>query len=449
MIYLARYLGIEGFGIISLALAFTGIFAVFADFGLSTLMVREVSKDNSLDDKYLANLTAMKLILSIIIILLIIFLINFLKYPTNVINVIYIFALIILSNTLIQNFYSLFQAHEKMEYRSLGIILNSVIQFVSVFMGIYLKFDVIGFAFLYFLSSLIVLIYVIIVSIWKFIKPRIEFDLEFWKMVIVNAWPLGGMSIFIIIYFKIDTVMLSLIVGESAVGIYNAAYRFLEVSIVVPTIFLTAMFPIMSRFFIDSKNSFLAIYEKSTKYMLYISLIMALLVTILAGDIINLTFGSEFHGSIIALQILIWAAAIMYITTVQGNTLITANKQLFSFKVTILAAILNVLLNIILIPLYSYIGASIATVLTELFGFFIGIVYLNKWGYKINQKNVFLPPFCGILAAGFSSIILNILHVNVILLCIIVVIIYGLIVYKLGIAEEDKYIIRSLLNINK
>lgn len=118
VMYTARYLGAEGFGVLSFALAFTGIFGVFTDLGLQQLTVREVARDKSLAGKYLGNIAVMKVILVIITFGLIAIFINHLGYPEQTIRVFYLFALSVIFVSFSQMFYSTFQAYEKMEYVS-------------------------------------------------------------------------------------------------------------------------------------------------------------------------------------------------------------------------------------------------------------------------------------------------------------------------------------------
>ena len=124
IMYTARYLGAEGFGILSFALAFTGIFGVFSDLGLSTLTVREVARDKSLAGKYLGNIAVMKLILVVVTFGLIAFFINLLGYPEQTIKVVYLVALSVIFGAFSGMFNSVFQAFEQMEYQSLGRILK-------------------------------------------------------------------------------------------------------------------------------------------------------------------------------------------------------------------------------------------------------------------------------------------------------------------------------------
>lgn len=137
MIYIARYLGPDGFGILSFALAFAGVFSIFADMGLNTLTVREIARDKSLTGKYFINVLSMKIILSILTFGIIIISINALNYSQETIYTVYLVALSVILTAIAGIFNSIFQAHEEMEFQSIGLVINSILMFIGVFLIIY------------------------------------------------------------------------------------------------------------------------------------------------------------------------------------------------------------------------------------------------------------------------------------------------------------------------
>ena len=229
------YLGADGFGILSLALAFSGIFSILADLGLSTLTVREVARDRSLAKKYLGNALLIKIILAFVNIWFnCYYSVNLLGYPQETKIVVYFVSLSVILTSMSGIFYSIFQAYEKMEYQSLGQILVSIIMFLGVIGAIYYQFSVIGFSFLYLASSGVILFYNLIIYILKFSIPKLDYDKQFWKDIIKDALPFGLTGISGTIYTYIDSVMLSLIQGNEVVGWYNAAYRIVLFLLFIP-----------------------------------------------------------------------------------------------------------------------------------------------------------------------------------------------------------------------
>ena len=388
IMYTARYLGAAGFGILSFALAFTGIFGVFSDLGLRQLTVREVARDKSLAGKYLGNIAVMKLILVIITFGLIALFINLLGYPEQTITVVYLVALSVIFGAFSGMFYSIFQAYEKMEYQSLGQILSSALMLSGALFAISQGFSVVGFASIYFIVSAVVLVYSFMVCVWKFALPKIELDWSFWKSTIKMALPFGLTGTFITIYLWIDSVMLSLMKGDAVVGWYNAAYRLVLVLLFIPVAFNSAVFPLMSRFYVSSKDSLKFMFEKHFKYMLIIGFPIGVGTTLLADRFILLIFGAEYTPSIIALQILVWAIVLIFARTAFERVLESANRQIIVTEVFGGCALLNVILNVILIPRYSYIGAAVATLITDFAVFALIFVWSLKIGYSIPNKQL-------------------------------------------------------------
>ncbi|CAD6490802.1 MAG: Polysaccharide biosynthesis protein [Candidatus Argoarchaeum ethanivorans] len=446
IMYTARYLGAEGFGVLSFAIAFTGIFGVFADLGLQPLTVREVAKDKSLAGKYLGNIAVMKMILVIVTFGLIAFFINLLGYPEQTIKVVYLVALSIVFGTFSGMFNSVFQAYEKMEYASVGHILRSALMLSGALLAISQGFNVVGFASIYFLVNAVVLVYVFAVCAWKFVLPKIEVDWGFWKPTIKEALPFGLSGTFITIYVWIDSVMLSLMKGDVVVGWYNAAYMLVLVLLFIPTAFNSAVFPLMSQFYVSSMDSLKFMFEKHFKYMLTLGIPIGVGITLLANKIILLIFGAEYIPSAIALQILIWAIVLIFARTAFERVLEASNRQIIVTEVFGGCALLNVILNVILIPKYSYIGAAVATLITDFTVFVILFIWSLKIGYNIPTKQIVETISKVIAASLLMGVFIEYFRdQNLFILVFIATIIYfGLILLIRGIDKDDIRLFKNL-----
>lgn len=386
MMYVARYLGVKGFGVLSFALAFTAIFNVLMDMGLSTLTIREVARDKSLTQKYLGNLGVLKIVLATATFGLISLTINLLDYPQETILVVYLIGLSVILSSFSLMFYAVFQAYERMEFTSGGHILINALRLVGALFVISQGLSITALVFTYLLASIATLVYSAITANWKFARPKIDFDFTFWKDALKQAWPFGLALIFSNVYFWIDSVMLSLMQGDEVVGWYNAAYRLVFALLFIPGAYCSSIFPVMSRFHVSSKESLRFTYEKSVKYMAIFAVPIGIGTTLLADKIITLIFGAEYTPAVAALQILIWSIVFVFISAVFAQLFNSVNKQIILTKVTGSCALLNVILNLILIPRYSYIGASIATVATELVALAAVFIWSVKIGYGVSVK---------------------------------------------------------------
>lgn len=449
LIYTARYLGVSGYGILSFALAYTGIFSIFTDLGLNNLLVRELARDNSLTIKFVRNFSSIKIILVLITIIIIILSINLLNYPKNVIYVVYIISLYLLFSTFSQMFYSIFQAYEKMEYQAIGQLINSILLLSGVFLAIHYEFSVIGFAFIYLFASIITFIYIFLIFILYFAFFKLEFDWQFFKINIKTAIPFGLSSIFVSTYFYIDSILLSIIKGTVYVGWYSAATNLAYVLLFLAIAYFSSIYPIMSKLYKTSENSLKIGYERSFRYMLIIAFPLAVGVTLLANNIILLIYGNKFLPSVIALQILIWAVFFSYMSYTPMYSLYSINKQAAYTKIVFCCMVLNIILNLILIPKFSYIGASVVTVITEFLAFamlfqFVKTHLGNPFTYRFLIKLTVCVATLGLYIVYFKSAL------GLILTILGGVILYLLLAMMLKvISQEDLIIIKRLLKIRE
>jgi len=449
--YVARYLGAQGYGILSFALAFTAIFGVLTDIGLQTLMIREIARDKALAQKYLGNIAALKILLCIVTFGLIALTINLMDYPWETIKVVYLIGLSVVFSAFSSMFYGVFRAHQRMEFEAVGQVLGSVLTLAGALYAISHDFSVASFAWIYFIVSLITLGYSIFISIWKFAIPRIKFDLEFWKDALKQAWPFALAAVFGSLYYCIDSIMLSTMKGDAAVGWYNAAYRLISILSFVPTAYFGAVFPITSTFHITSKEFLRFTHEKSFKYLLILGVPIGVGTTILANKIIMLIFGMEYYPSIIVLQILAWWMAVIFVTSVFGNLLQSANRQIMVAWVLAIGAILKVLLNLILIPGRSYTGASIATLATGFIVLALLFIWSSRIGYGIPIRNlirIFIR--ISIASAAMCLFIIYLKSFYILALIPLSALLYFTVLYIIGgIEKDDVLLLRSVFVMQK
>jgi len=433
IIYVARYLGVEGFGILSFALAFAGIFGVLANFGLGPLAIREVARDKSLARKYLGNIIGIKIILVIIVFGLIALTINILGYPAQTIKVVYLIALFVIFNAFTDIFNSIFQAFEKIEYVSIGMILNSGLLLLSALLAINQGFGIIGFAFLYFFASVIIFGYSFIVSAWKFVKPRIEIDWDFWKSSIKQALPFGLAMFFVTIFYWIDSVMLSLMKGNEVVGWYNVSYRIALFLLFIPQAFTSAIFPVMSRFYLTSQDYLRLSFEKHFKYMAVLGVPIGVGIMLLSRRFILLLFGIEYLNSIVPLQILIWSSVFIFMSQPIANLFNSVDRQVIVTKIVGICVVFNVVLNLILIPKYSLIGASVATVFTEFAVLALCFIWGLKIKYTISTKELIKIIGSVLIASALmSAFIIYFYDLTLLALVPLAALLYFVVLYIIG-----------------
>lgn len=402
IVCIARYLNDVGLGRYAFALSFTGLFVVLSEIGLRELLIREVARKREAGKKFLNNAIGIKIVFSLLAFGLMCVVINLFHYPQETTFAVYIIGISVIFNSVARLINSLFCAYERMEYESISVVVERI---VSSGLGVWLLVMGRGLREVA-LALLIGSFFNVMISLYltsrKITKLSVEMDWGFWKRLLKDALPFGIVYIFVIIYFQIDTVMLSLMKGDAIVGWYNAAYKLIFALQIIPVAFVSALFPIISRFFVSSKDSLKIAFERSFKYLFIIGFPLAVGTTLLGEKIILSIYGKEFLPSVASLKILIWVATIMFLTYLFGNVLGSIDKQITLVKVAGLNALVNILMNLLLIPKFSHIGASIATFVTECVGFMLYFIFLSKYLHRLPlAKLTFKPIAAGILMGIF------------------------------------------------
>ena len=142
-----------------------------------------------------------------------------------------------------------------MEYQSISEIINAVTLFVGILICVFTKQSVIVVSLVYVIASIFVLFYNFAMCTRNYGLIHFQFDFKFWKYLISNAYPLAITSIFALISFKMNTILLNMLTTSAVVGEYTAAFNLMQALIFIPTVFSTAILPIFAKFYVDSKSS--------------------------------------------------------------------------------------------------------------------------------------------------------------------------------------------------
>ena len=439
MTFMARYLGPSGYGVLTFALAFTSIFGVFTDFNLSLLIAREVARDEKAVNKYLANISVIKIILCIVTFVILAVVINLIGRSEETVQVVYLLGISVLLTSFTQMFYAVFQAFQRLEYQAIGQMINAVLMTVLVFIAVNLKLDLVAFGFMYLASAAAVFLYCFLS--WQLKVSRIiilphyrafEVNWRFWKETFRHALPFGLSAVFVMAFYWVSTIMLTLMKGDEASGLYNAPYRLVLVLSFIPAAFIGALYPAMSKLINTSPQKFRVYYEITRKYLLMMAVPLGIGTTILAGPIIGLIFGNLYSESVLALQILIWAEVCIFISLPMGNLFNSLNRQSIITLTTAICLVFNVGLNFVLIPYYGVIGASITTLLTEALSLLISYIYIIKSGYGPAKKDI-IATMKLLLAGVIMAIFLIFFHqLNLFILIPTAALVYFIVLVMVG-----------------
>jgi len=365
VVWLARHFGPATYGQWAFALSFVALFAVLADFGFSTLTVREIARDKSRTAQYIDNIVAMKLILGLIALGLIALVIQFLGKESEVVKLVYFLGIYAVINTFAIFFQSIFRANEKMEYETACRVLQELCLLGLIAFFILNRGSILTISYAYLGAALIGAI-ISLGAIWRyFSRFFLKTNLKTCKEILKEVWPFALSGLIVIAYLRIGIIFLSLIKTDQAVGWYNAAFNLMLAFTVVPQLFMLSVYPRLSIFFKESVPRFKELYKKCLKFIFFISIVLFPLLFILARPIISFLYGPSYQETIVAFKIVLWVGFFSFLSCVFLYTLNAMNRQIIYTKVTSICLGVNLILCLILIPTYSYIGLSIGAVITE------------------------------------------------------------------------------------
>ena len=443
-IIIARYLGVNDFGILSFGISFNCLTTVLLDLGLTTYSIRDMSRNTDLISRYVGNLIPLKILLGIFTFILTFIILILMGYKHITIEVTLILVFQIFFMSLGSMIGGAFQALRKLKYTSISAIMYSLVQLIIILIGVYFDLGLIFITCSYVVGYLVQVIYLYI-KLRNYEKPKIDFDLSFWKKCLKFSLPFALTTLFFSIYYSIDVVMLSYLVGDVATGLYNSAYKIISVLTNFFLIYQAVVFPLMSKLFDNSDDLMMLSFNKSIKYLLLLLLPLSLGIITYTDQIVVLIYGNTYISASNIMKILIWTVILLFINGAITTLLNASNKEVSVTKIYATASIFNIILNIILISIYSYNGAALATVISEIFILLLMYYVVRKTKYCPN-KSILKDIFKIAVASIGMFVILQYIN-NMWIGLIIGILVYTLIVLALKILDDDdKYIIKEIIH---
>jgi len=362
--FITRYLGKEGFGNYATVLAFLSFFAAVADLGLYHISTREISRPGADAERIMGNIFTLRIVSALVIFFIAPIVVLFFEYSPEVKKGIILVVASFIFSSGYQVLNGVFQKHLAMDKVAVGELIGKIIQVAVVIFAV--KFN---WGFDWIVASLLfnMVASFLIVFFWvkKYIQIKIRFDFAYWKKFLKEAMPIGIGAIIVFIYFKLDTILLSIMKSSADVGIYNAAYKVIENLIFFPAMIVGLILPIMAGTILNDFKKFTEVSNKTFK--IFVILVAPLIIgtLFLADGVIDLIGGGQFAASADVLRILIFALAAVFFGVFFNNILIAGNLQKRLMIVWSSAAILSVSLNLLFIPKFSYFASAWISVASE------------------------------------------------------------------------------------
>ncbi|MBN1638048.1 MAG: flippase [Ignavibacteriales bacterium] len=424
--FAARYLGDDGFGKFSLASTIMFFIFLFNDIGINTYITRETAKNKKLAEKYFYNSIMIKFILIFLNFLGLLFYLKLANYSSDTNHAIVIFAGYGIVTSIMQLSIGIFEAFEQMKYEAIIFTFEKVlITTLSIFLlvkgyGLFIFCAV----FLFGGMISIALSAYFLNKKFNFRIDNFKLDYAIVKILIKESIPFGLSILIATIYNNAGILFLSLMNSTDVVGWYSASFKFISITNFIPTILIAATYPALSKGIFQENERISKLFTKCMRYLSFIALPMIVGTSILSDKIIYFIYGTEFLNAVASLQILVWAAALVFYNIFFTGILKVANLQQLMVKVQLIGLGINIVSNLFLIKYYSYIGAAISTVGTEAFIFFAYFIIIYRKVVKLQELSFIIKTVLATLLMSIFSIcfkdynfFINVLGSSVIFFC--------------------------------
>lgn len=365
-VWVARYLGPSGLGVLSYAGAFGGLFGTFASLGLDNIVIRELIKNPEREDALLGTAFALKLVGGVLTILVTMVAIILLRPgETEVFILVGLTAAgFIFQSFNVIDFY--FQATVKSKYTVIAANGAFVLMTLVKIMLLLISASLIGFG-LVGLGEVALTSFFLVLAYKKNLKKikAWRYSKDIAREMLSHSWPLILSGLTVMIYMRIDQIMIGQMLGDKEVGLFSVAVRLSEIWYFVPMGIASSVFPAIMSAKKHSEALYLARIQQLYDFMTWLGIFVAVVATLLAPFAINLMYGGAYAETASVLSIQIWAGVAVCMSFAHGKWLITENLQKYSMYYTAFGAVLNVTFNLILIPIYGIKGAAIATLIAQ------------------------------------------------------------------------------------
>ncbi|WP_324187442.1 flippase [Vibrio hibernica] len=392
-VWVARYLGPEQFGLFSYAQSFVALFAAIATLGLDGIVVKALVNDQEQKQRILGTAFTLKLTGAIVVLVLLAASV-FLQSDDNQTGLL---VFIIASATVFQSFNVIdfyFQSTVKSKYvvysNVFSLLLSSAVKIVLILN----EASLVAFAYIILFDSLVLASsFIYFYSQNKFSIWHWKFDKVVAKSLLKESWPLILSGLVVSMYMKIDQVMIKSILGSADVGQYAAAVRLSEVWYFIPMVISSSLFPAILNAKKISKELYYLRIQRLYDFMAWTAIVITIPMTFLSDWVVHLLYGAQFSQTAGVLMIHVWSAVFVFLGVASSKWFISEGLQRYSFYRSLVGAILNVVINLVLIPQHGIYGAAIATLISQ----FVASYLFNLFNKKsrivfiLHSKALLLP----------------------------------------------------------
>lgn len=377
-IMLARNIGPEDLGKYYFAISFTTIFAIFIDIGITAVLIREIAKNRERAEYYVRNTMGLKLVLAVVSFGVVAILITVMDYPQITRDLVYLSSLAMILDSFTLTFFGIARGFHNLKYESVAVVV-----YQALMLGLGAGALSAGFGLRWLMAAAVAasalnFVYAgaLVIRRWK-LSLLPAFDQEVLRGLLAMSVPFALFGIFQRMYTYFDSILLSILAGDMYVGLYSVAFKMTFALQFLPLAFVASLYPAMSTYFGTNHKQLAMTFERAMNYLVIIGLPIAVGIVMLAGQIVVI-FKEGYGGSVLPMQIIIGALPFMFAGYPVGSLLNASHRQkINSINMAIVLAV-SIGMNLLLIPRYQAVGASITVLVTNILLLVLGLWWVPK-----------------------------------------------------------------------
>ncbi|MGB4268314.1 MAG: flippase [Spirochaetota bacterium] len=446
-ILIARYLSVEHFGEYSTALSYATFFSLMTDIGINITLIRALNLEKEYQNEHFTNAFYLKLGLSVTMYIIMAISLLWTGYNRDVVNLTLILGLVRIGNEYMRTYYAVDEAQQKFLFPSVVNSLYVVLYGLGVVAVINFKGN---YYHLCIVRMVVVYLSIALLTVHIFTKMRFKFNKTLFMTFIKNAIPFSTIAILANLTFRINAIMISLMIGTKQVGFFSNSILFIDTIAIIPgnfgKILLPALYSALEK---DDKSKFQFSFNILSKYFGIVSFYLMMILFLYSEFIIKAVFGGKYLESAILLKII--AFSVLFVFNVASIVLVGKDRQDILSRIMLFATIVNILANIVLINIFDVEGAAASVTLTYGVIFFMSHYYLRKL-----ESIKMIPAFRKYVIMGAIAFVicllyefLNFKQVSFYWSFLLITLMYGLLTVAFIMNKDDIRIIQEMLGVKK
>ncbi|MFO7992437.1 MAG: flippase [Thermoplasmata archaeon] len=450
IILLANHLLPESFGVYNFAFSMAYLLTVIADWGFDEYTVREVSRDLEKGPEILGNIISLRLILSAFTLFAMFIMFKLFLSHINTdlsFKVLFIIGFMLVFEKISGSFTAIFQANERMELQAVAILIWRSVFLALGILAIYLDYP------LYKILLLLFIPYIVNLMIscffyFRYLNGSISIPQpSSWLSLMKTTSPFTLFIFVSMFYGHVLVLLLSVLKGDFFTGVYGASWKIIVFFGVVPYSFGRALYPVFSKLYATERKSLERFYFHSLRYLLILSLPLAIGLYVIGGDVVSLIYRNEYIATVEVFKIMIWIIPFLFMNGSLKMVIWSSDRTVESSKNLIIASIALVAMGVFLIPQYGAAGAAMSAVVAEIIHFLLNyrVVTLHL---KPVPVSLLWKPYISSVVMAISLYLTKIyLDFNVLLFLPLAVLLYFLILLLIqGMNKKDIRFIKEMIS---